>query len=539
MRTYGQIPVGSWQGMKTLTPPKAMLFDAVGYKPSEKCPQVALFHDSNARMRIISAPARTSKSYSGGFEGWSHIYPTYVFVPEKGLSAGRPFPMRPPHGNDKRIWIVAPDYKTAKEWDYLWRLITYTGRQKVPLWPYAIKQKANSPQQGNMRLVLEWGVDLSGETVRTIIETKSATNPESLQGEEIDLVIFSEAGELSAMIWERYMATRCKLAIMPTTPKLSAEWIKNLIDMSELDEDLGIEHFQFSGHANPQYDWERFEIEKKKAASRTQTGDAEDDPWFAEQFLGRWTMNEEQALPFIPAATRVHPGHVLDDRPAWLVTSRHFISCDYGYDDPAVALFHAIRSDGQICVQAEVHERKLTSTEFVAKIKKKAQELQIHVEYVVGDPKKPEVAKSLRELGLPVWERADKNAIADRASGFLNIVDRLALGDSGDPGLVFLSEKCGPPYGVPNTIREIKLLRRKRDWQGDQWGNGAFKGRDDAVDALRYGLQSKPRPHGLGKDDRSTEFYQAQRRARQEAARRAPVHRAMIGNASHLNLVAL
>jgi hypothetical protein len=122
---------------------------------------------------------------------------------------------------------------------------------------------------------------------------------------------------------------------------------------------------------------------------------------------------------------------------------------------------------------------------------------------------------------------------------FKTIVDRLALDESGSPGLVFLSEKAGPPYGCPHTIRELKLLRRKRDWQGDQWGTGAFKGRDDAVDALRYGLQSKPRPHGLQRNGRSSEFYEAQRRARQEAARRAPMHRPLIGSASHLNLVAL
>lgn len=467
---------------------------------------------------------------------WALSYPDFYSVTRPDGSRTT-VPKRPYHGNDRLVWPIGPDYKTNKEWQYVWDLFLHKGRKSVPI-PYKILQKANSPQQGNLRLLIEWGIGIDGEPVRTLIEGKSATNPESLQGEQVDVANLSEAAEYDRKIWERYLATRTGQAIWPTTPKLSAEWIQEQIQMGADDPSLGIRAFAFDGHANPIYDWELYRIEERKAASRTPTGIAEDDPWFAEQFMGRWVMAAEQAVPFVPAPTRIHPGHVLRDRPAWLSFARWFVSCDYGYDDAAVALFHAIGPD-QVVVAAEIYERKLPAKEFVDKIRETAKALRLQLEYVVGDPKKPEVAHHMRQLGLPVWDRSDKRMIADRASGFLNLIDLLSLNERGEPGLAFLSEECGEGLGVPKTIRELKTLRRRSDFHGDQWSEGAFRGDDHAFDALRYGMQTRPKGMGLAREVRSEQFMAALRRARAEAQRNPAMDRPIIGHAAHLSLRAV
>ncbi len=517
---------------QTFRLPRAVLFGWVGYKP--KTQSVADYHNSDAALRIITAPARSSKSYAAAYDAWTDAYPDFDLV---RMPDGRKitFPRRPAHGNDRLIWIVGPDYKTLKEWQYLWTLFLSTGRKKAPI-PYSILSKANSPHQGNLRLVIDWGKSLAGENVRTILEGKSATNPESLQGEEVDVAILSEAAELDEKIWTRYLGTRTRRASAPTTPKLSAQWLKDLVDQSDLDPALGIAHFCFDGRANPLYDWERFEREKRKACLRSPSGDADDDPWFAEQFLGRWTMASEQAVPFVPEPTRIHPGHVRDERPSWLPLARWSISCDYGYADAAVALFHAVSPSGQICVCAEVYERRMTAVDFVAAIRSKAVAMGIHVDYVVGDPKKPEVAAHMRKAGLPVWDRPDRRAIADRAATFLALADRLALNESGEPGLVLLSEHAGEHMGCPRSIRELRTLRRKQGFSGDPWGAGALSGDDHALDALRYAVATFPtvrEPASLSHESQSLRAHLRRLRA-QRSVTWSP--RPLVGGAAHLSL---
>lgn len=470
---------------------------------------VADFHDSTARVKIATAPARTSKSWSAAHELWADIYPDFV-----RLDDGRIFPSKPLHENDRLLWIVGPDYKTAKEWDYLWHLVLHRGRKAVPTFPYSILNKANSPQQGNLLLYLEWGKDIHGEPVRTKIIGKSATNPESLQGEQVDVAVLSEAAELPEAIWNRYLATRTGKAILPTTPKLSAQWILDMIRLGEQDTSLRVAHFHFDRFCNPKYDHELFEIERRKAASRTSSGRAEDDHFFAEQFLGEWTMAEERVLPFFEVPTRVHPGHVVHDLPAWFPYARKFISCDYGYDDAAVAVFFAVGPAGELLLFSEVYDRRMTAMDFVSSVRKRAVELHLEIDYLVGDPKKPEVAAHMRQLGLPVMERVDKKAMADRATGFLAVVDLLSLDpETGKPRLQILSDRMGEGYGCPKGIREWNRLRRKMDSSADQWSDTAWVGDDHFYDAVRYGVMTRPKPK---------EYRDADRRALERLYRPGP-----------------
>ena len=479
-----------------------MLYKLVGYRPtfdprSDDTSQggcgnrfvVSDFHDSRARTKIVTAPARTSKSFSAAYEVWPDIYPSWCET-----EGGKFYPEKPWHENDRLVWLVGTDYKTVKEWDYLWNLVLHAGRKRVPQFPYKVLHKANSPQQGNLLLWIEWGKDIHGDPVRTKIMGKSGTNPESLQGEQVDVAVLSEAGDHPEHIWRRYLSTRVGKLILPTTPKGSARWLLRMIQQGKDDPTLGIESFHFDRFCNPKYDHELFEIERKKAAASTETGRAEDDPFFAEQFLGEWTMAEERVLPFFAEPTRIHPGHVLDRVPAWFPYAKKFISCDYGFHDAAVAAFHAVGPEEEVVTFAEVYERRLTPDEFVRQTRQRAIDLHVSIDYVVGDPKKPEVAAHMRERGLPVQERVDKKAMADRAAGFMNFVDRLALDpETRRPRYQIVSEAAGDGFGCPKGIHELAELRRRTDVESDQWSDSAWVGDDHFFDAVRYGLMTRPK----------------------------------------------
>lgn len=460
----------------------------VGYAPRTQA--VADFHNSPARFRIISAPARTSKSYSAAYDVLEAVFPDYEEAED-----GKHYPVPLPTG-DRHLWIVGPDYKTIKEWDYLWRELVSRGNHNGlrALYRYTIETKANSPQQGNMRLVLSFGKSRTGEDVRTVITGKSATNPESLQGEQVHVALLSEAAELDAVIWERYLSTRCRHVIAPTTPKLKAAWLKKLIDDGAADPSLSIESFHFDGKANPHYDWELFKIERKKAASRVVSGRADDDPWFAEQFLGSWTGEDERAIPFYEKPLAAHPGHVRDALPAWFAGSKTFVSVDYGFDDAAVALFWAIGPHDQLAIFAEVYERKMTTQRFVELVLAKCRALGVRPSYFTGDPKQPQIAAIYAERGIAVFPM-DKRAQADRAAGGQMLVDALSVNPAtGEPGLVVVSERAGEGFGAPFVIREWNNLRRKRGTAAGEWSTGAIVGADHAFDAARYGIMTRPKP---------------------------------------------
>jgi hypothetical protein len=406
-------------------------------------------------------------------------------------------------------WIVAVDYRTAKEWDYIWSILV-DNRKKYGF-GYTIEKAVNNPGQGTMIIIINWGMSPDGEVVRSIVECKSATNERSLQGEEVDWCIMSEAAEHDERIYNRFLSTRCRKLSLPTTPKIKAEWIHQLIEIGRQNPELSIESFNFTPRANPTYDWERFWIEHAKAESRvglrefTEAGahdcfnpavdcQARKDPAFAEQFLGSWTYESDRVLPFRWEDLRDgRTPHVLHEVPDWLSDCRYAVSTDWGYRDPASAGFWAIGPDDTVVRCAEIYQSKLPPEDFVRRIEAKREQLGWNVSYYVGDPKKPEVAAIMRQRGLPVFI-ANKKKMADRAAGHLVFVDYLADDPAiGRPKLFVLSERCGEPYGCPSTIKEWKFLR-VRGLTGNEFSTGAFLGNDHAYDDTRYFLMTNP--HG-------------------------------------------
>jgi hypothetical protein len=278
------------------------------------------------------------------------------------------------------------------------------------------------------------------------------------------------------------LAPRCWKINIPTTPKPAAEWIRTLKEEGERDPSQGVEHFHFPKEANPHYNEERFEQEKRRADIRAKStigphATFHDDPYFAEQFLGEWVYYTGLVLPFNKAR------HVLAHVPAEVATAKKAVSLDYGYEDSAVAHFWAVLSNGLLVIFDEIYERHLTSPKFVERIHDR---LESHggADFVVGDPSKPQVARIMRDAGLNVWDR-DKNAMRERAAGFTRLRDLLTEGPiEGYPG-IYVTANCR------KTIVEWGSLRFK-DGRRNEYATGSFVGADHAADSARYFVMTRP-----------------------------------------------
>jgi hypothetical protein len=462
MPILGQVPAKPLIG-DTWAQAKAFWFSVWDYKI--QVPQVKAFHESEARTLIASAPARTSKSFAAAHD-------TLVYgMPTRPLCSSL-------------HWSVGPTYETNKEFEYWWhRLVDQRERLSVGGARPNITRAINNPGNGRMEIVIEWGKDETGSIVRSIFKGMSSTNERSLQGEEVTTAILSEAAEHPSHILTKYVGTRSWRILLPTTPKPHADWIRDMIEQGEKEPRLGIASFTFPAAANPLYNKERFEEERRKAEIRVrdQVGPkatAEDDPYFAEQFLGKWVYYTGSVLPF--SENR----HVKVFSDVDIDGNAKFVSCDYGYEDPSVALFWAVRPNGDLIIFDEIYERHLTTPKFVAKIKDRMSELD-DVVYVTGDPQNPQVSAIMQEEGLPVIS-LNKKAQRDRAAGTRRLIDLLVGSKDGKPDLYVDS-------GCENTIREWNHLRF-REGMRNEYSTAAIQGDDHSFDAARYGVMTRPEP---------------------------------------------
>jgi hypothetical protein len=477
------------------------LFDLVGYKPQAE--PVLAYHNSKARLRIVSAPARTSKSYSAAHDSMVEGLP-----PMERVGNGKWLP------KETRLnWIVGIDYSTTKEFDYLWQHLIDGKLREL----FTVESARKNPDQGQMRIVLNLGRNSEGIICRAVWEVKSANHERSLQGEEIHDCILSESAEHPPKVWDRYLATRVKRATWPTTPKQSARWIYEQIQAGDRDPSLSIEHFTFPPEANPNYDWERYEIESKKAASRSTTGQAEDDPWFAEQFLGRWVFYEGRVLPFFEEPSNARSWHhVLEDElPAWCEAGFWGWSFDHGYNDPYAGLLHCIGMDGTLVTVDEFYERQLPDPDVIERVEEVNARHGVVPDLYVGDPKRPQLARHLRDLGLQV-HTSSPNQVAKRAPGFRLLINMMSEDPSIGRPRWYVHRRC------QNLIRELRHIRYKEGIR-DEYAETSMLGDDHAISALRYGavVLHRQRPRAETHDDWWRE--QAWRtRKRRAMERRAP-----------------
>ena len=176
-------------------------FKRIGYVPHQG--QV-LYHNSQARFRLANCGRRFGKS----------------FMAARDLE---PKLLEP----NKRFWIVGPTYDLAeKEFRVIWRdMIVNLGFGKDP----SVSTVYNK-RQGNMYIEFT--------DRNTILEVRSAQNPENLVGESLDGVIMSEAAKHTQETWDRYirpaLGDRRGFADFTTTPEgfnwLYDEWMRGQDD---------------------------------------------------------------------------------------------------------------------------------------------------------------------------------------------------------------------------------------------------------------------------------------------------------------------
>lgn len=484
-----------------------LIHKTYGYETFEGA--VDLFHASEAKTKIVSCPARTSKSYAAVYD----VLPD-IFYHGAKVRLNRGDPTVHPEIHNLVVWIICPNFSLAKEHEYFYEALV--DRREALGFDYKIKKAINSPSQGNMEIQLGWGKNSKGQECDVIISVRSAANEKTLQSEEVDIAILSEAARLEEHIWTKYLANRVGRSIWPTTPDRSAAWIYKEIERSKKTPSLKIEHFQFTPKANPTFKYDRYWVEHQKAEIRVDPNfdlivpkdefkgpepdnghdcfdplvecKAMKDAGFAEQFGGLWTFHRGAVVPIrTEVSRRGEPSHVINEDLEWFKWCDVHVAFDYGFTDPSVVGFWLI-GPHQVVLRKSIYETGLVPDALASRVKAviDSNGWENRVTRYIGDPKKPEVCQVFRDRGLPIFDM-NKKAQADRKAGHLEFMNFLATNPlTGEPNMLIHADNV-------EVLDEWSTLRYKENVH-DPNSTSAFAGhdRDDAYDMTRYFVMSDP-----------------------------------------------
>tara|TARA_R100001594_G_scaffold70287_1_gene104600 strand:+ start:403 stop:1716 length:1314 start_codon:yes stop_codon:yes gene_type:complete len=318
--------------MKELLNFKEKWFDYMEYKPHKGQIKLHYPQKKDARFFVMVCGRRFGKSTAAAMEATFY--------------ASQP---------DKRVWLVGLSYDKA---DIMFREV----------WKRMVIGKSNDIDKASEKdryIRFKWG---------SVVEAKSADNPDSLVGAGLDLLIIDEAAKVKRKIWEMYLSPtladkKDSKGIFISTPQ-GFNWMYDLYLLGKSDK-LWESHQAPSWenqYAFPEGKDDPFLIERKRNMSKEM---------YDQEFGSAFTSFEGRVYPFDRTKDVGHYPY----NPSFPT----FCSIDFGYRMPAVAWFqiHRIQGEWHINVIDEIiHERNIKTDELAQRIKAKP----YYVREYYGDP---------------------------------------------------------------------------------------------------------------------------------------------------------
>lgn len=201
---------------------------------------------------------------------------------------------------------------------------------------------------------------------------------------------------------------------------------------------------------------------------------------------GDWNATDSAAFPDFRDEI-----HVVEpfDIPKWW---NRVCGMDYGYKDPATAIWYAINPDnGQKIVYQEYSQSGRTGSEYGRDVVKMEEEEVIPIDHVIDwqvfartGYTGPTIGEQIRLAGIMV-RQADKNRVA----GNVQIHEHLRIDPkTGQPGIVFFNT-C---TGIINQLHAAQVDENNPDDIDQKRVGESHKHHWDLYDSLRYSLMARP-----------------------------------------------
>lgn len=201
---------------------------------------------------------------------------------------------------------------------------------------------------------------------------------------------------------------------------------------------------------------------------------------------GDWSVSDASMFPEFSPNTHVCEPFFIPKH--W----NRVAGLDYGYQDPSAAVWFAVDPEtGDVFVYDELMERGLTGREFALAVRDREMEELVPVDHPIDGSiyartghTGPTIAESMLSVPGFRMRKADKN----REAGWVQIHEYLRVDPrSGAPKMRVFSS-------CTNTVKQLLSARKKETNPADlKDTRSATNGHWDILDALRYGVMSRPR----------------------------------------------
>jgi hypothetical protein len=322
-----------------------------------------MVHKSQSRHRVVAAGARFGKSMLGGAE----------------IVYGLMIP-------DYRMWAVSSQYELAEKelnWamEFLGNISISRGRKMIDL------AKISSAARGSRVISFPWG---------SFCRSKSCEKPQSLLGEELNLIVFGEGSQVPRLAWERMLRARIGPrrggVLSLSTPNADAGLFKDMFDWGQ-DEDEEYNEWkswQFSTLHNPTFDRGEWEIAKREL----------DEDIFKEQYEGEFISRRGKVFKFSKE-------HIFDDFPDgfehWVVLR----SVQRGFTNPFVVLFASLHPERRdLWIWAEHYELGITPEDVVSLMHEKTKGKRVLATW--GDYYDPDGKEQFSKAGVRIAVNDEK-----------------------------------------------------------------------------------------------------------------------------------
>jgi len=309
----------------------------------------------------------------------------------------------------------------------------------------------------------------------SIVEAKSAENPDSLIGEGLDWIVFDEAASCKSVIWEQFLrptlTDREGIAIFISTPR-GYNWFYDLFKRGQSEEFQTWQSWRSPSWDNPYLPMT--EIEQAKAE------------------LSQMVFEQEYGASFQSNVGAVYPDFdILShgvSKPEIDPTWQHFRAIDFGYENPFVCLWITVDPLDRVIVYDEYYRSHVSVEQACIDIMQKEQEHSqwwqipdnkggnaIDYEFTVCDPSAASARATMLEKGI-----VTSKAKTDIVGGIELVRQALKYRDDGLTGLAVDIDRC------PNTIKESQLYSYPELITSINSREAPTKENDHAMDCLRY-----------------------------------------------------
>lgn len=420
------------------------LFEMLKYNPHSD--EQWEIHRSIARFRIPCCGRRWGKSTWAGHEGTHKM-----FVP------------------DSINWVVGPNYSLGEK---EFRIIWYDF-QKLGLLKYC--NKSYNVKQGNMRIHFK--------ELNSLIEVKSAEQPDSLVGEGLDHVIMSEAAKHKMSTWQMYiqpaLTDKRGSADFPSTPQ-GWNWYEGLYQLGQHPEYPEYESWRLPTWTNKAKYPGGFDPECPNIVEGmhynnlhercscdpeiVQVFNTVSDMYFWQEYGAEFTSFQGMIFPEFDEKVHVIDFDYQPQFESWW-------AMDFGYSDPFICLDVFIDQSDRIYVWREYVVQYKSTPEHGLALKNRPNPEGFHLDAIAADPRgADEIATLSRMIGTILANPVGVTL------GYEAIKQALKRRPDGTYGL-YIHPSC------TETIRSIKNLRANENKPGYELTKGQF---DHPADALRY-----------------------------------------------------